>query len=337
MARNSVSKANLNRVVVLENNDATRAAIKSSLAALGFKAHFVRTGPEAIELAEKHKAKHFILDIHLGSERSQEGLDTLEILKSIDETLFVSVLSAYPNRYRDMAMRLDANVFQSKSARIEEDMESIINSLDPDRVALYHLAEDNPSLLEFINKALHNGFFTSQQILSGLKDFKHPGIVDSHGRPLDKNSIEHKTIVIDVTNTNREIIKFLKRNPELIRTLSPREFEEMIAELLLKQGYEVTLTPATKDGGFDMYAAKQEALGTFLYLVECKHYTPPNKVGVEIVRSLYGVVQQEKATAGVVVTSSSFTSGAKDFQRKAKHHMHLHDYIEIQRWLKIVE
>jgi restriction system protein len=49
-------------------------------------------------------------------------------------------------------------------------------------------------------------------------------------------------------------------------------------------------------------------------------------VGVEIVRQLYGVVEAEKATAGVIVTTSSFTRGAKSFALQHSHRMTLHDY-----------
>ncbi|MBL8170632.1 MAG: restriction endonuclease [Acidobacteria bacterium] len=125
----------------------------------------------------------------------------------------------------------------------------------------------------------------------------------------------------------------LKRDPELTRKLPPRKFEEIVAEILDKQGYEVELTPTVGDGGFDIYAAKKEGIGKFLYLVECKRYVPPNKVGVEIVRSLYGVVQTKKATAGAIVTTSFFTSGAEAFQRESQYQMSLHDYIALQKWI----
>ena len=103
---------------------------------------------------------------------------------------------------------------------------------------------------------------------------------------------------------------------------------------MAKQGYETELTPASYDGGFDIYAVKQEGIVKFLYLVECKRYSPPNKVVIEIVRALYGVVQRQRANAGVIVTTSYyFTSGAKEFQEELKYQMHLQDYIVLHQWL----
>jgi len=82
---------------------------------------------------------------------------------------------------------------------------------------------------------------------------------------------------------------------------------------------------------------KRISLGTFLYLVECKKYAPSRHVGVELVRRLYGVVELEKATAGIVTTTSYFTKGAKDLQSQLLHHISLKDYVSIQGWLKSIQ
>ena len=116
----------------------------------------------------------------------------------------------------------------------------------------------------------------------------------------------------------------------------PAKFEEFVAEILARQGYEVELTPASDDGGFDVYAAKNDGFGSFLYLVECKRYTQPNKVGVQVIRSLHGVVQKEKATAGIIATTSYFTKRAEEFQQDVRHQMQLADYVRLQEWLGMI-
>ncbi len=79
----------------------------------------------------------------------------------------------------------------------------------------------------------------------------------------------------------------------------------------MRLGYEVSVTPQSRDGGKDLYAAMKSSLGSFLYVVECKLFAPNRPVGVQIVRNLYGMVEAERATAGIVVSTSSFseTSG----------------------------
>jgi restriction system protein len=182
--------------------------------------------------------------------------------------------------------------------------------------------------------AVHEGAVASwPDLFEYLRNFYTPGLVGADGRPLTPETAEYKHVVVGVTQANSVILEMLKKQPELAWKLPSRKFEEIVAEILDKQGYEVTLTPASGDGGFDIYAARKEGLGKFLYLVECKRYAPTNKVGVEIVRSLYGVIQAQRATAGAIVTTSFFTSGAKEFQREVQYHLHLHDYLVLQNWI----
>jgi restriction system protein len=53
------------------------------------------------------------------------------------------------------------------------------------------------------------------------------------------------------------------------------------------------------------------------------------------VRQLYGVVEAEKANAGIVATTSFFSSAAKKEQEKTmKFRMSLADYFDVRRWLQ---
>jgi len=199
---------------------------------------------------------------------------------------------------------------------------------------LFQIADGNAAFANIAAEAVKNGVVTSwKELFEHLRSFQTPGLVGPDGRPLNRESGEYRQVILTASSVNAEILEVLKKDPSLAWKLSPRKFEEIVAEILDKQGYEVSLTPASGDGGFDIYAARKEGLGWFLYLVECKRYVPPNKVGVEIVRSLYGVVQAHKATAGAIVTTSFFTSGAERFRRELQYQMHLHDYLVLQRWI----
>jgi restriction system protein len=198
----------------------------------------------------------------------------------------------------------------------------------------YERSRGNPRMMAAALNALRAGVISSEDnLLESFSDFSASGLVGPDGRPIGKNSKSEQRIIIDASAANAEVLKLLDKQPDLLWQVPSRRFEELVAEILHKQGYEIELTPASADGGFDMYAAKKDGIGTFLYLVECKRYTPPNKVGVEIVRALNGVVQSKQATAGAIVTTSYFTTGAEKFQREQEHRMHLHDYIVLRRWV----
>ena len=159
------------------------------------------------------------------------------------------------------------------------------------------------------------------------------GILGPDGLPLGADSEVLAAIVTDVRSVTLTLIKKLASDPRLVYSLTPRQFEEVVAELLGSRGYDITLTPASRDGGVDIYAAKQSELGSFLYLVECKKYAPENKVGVGLIRELLGVVAQRRATAGILATTSFFTAGAQEFQRDVKWQLSLKDYADVEAWL----
>jgi restriction system protein len=87
------------------------------------------------------------------------------------------------------------------------------------------------------------------------------------------------------------------------------EFEMLVGEAFRLQGYTVTeLGGAQADGGVDLVLRK----GTETFLVQCKQWKA-YKVGVEVVRELYGVMASRGAAGGFVITSGTFTADAQAF------------------------
>ncbi len=96
-----------------------------------------------------------------------------------------------------------------------------------------------------------------------------------------------------------------------IRSISWREFEDLVSEAYRRMGYSVTETGGGgADGGVDLILRKN---GEHL-LVQCKHWKL-EKIGVKVVSELYGVVAAEGASGGVVICSGAFTQEARDFAR----------------------
>jgi len=82
-----------------------------------------------------------------------------------------------------------------------------------------------------------------------------------------------------------------------------------------------------------MWIAEDSSIGSFKYLVECKKYSPESKVGVKIVREIYGILQASRATAGLIVTTSYFTRDAREFAEQLRYQMSLRDYVDVRKWL----
>ena len=133
---------------------------------------------------------------------------------------------------------------------------------------------------------------------------------------------------------NEELIRYLSKHPELLYELDSRKFEELVAELFRDMGFSVEVTPRTRDGGRDIQALRSNELGKSLYLIECKRYARTRKVGIEPVRGLYGVIQSERATMGIIATTSSFTSDAIDFATPLQYQLSLRDFEALKQWLE---
>lgn len=129
-----------------------------------------------------------------------------------------------------------------------------------------------------------------------------------------------KRIITDIYNDNSLFLK-----------IQPREFEEVINELLRHQGYDTELTAQTRDGGFDIIALKTIALGIPIkMLVECKRHK--SKIGIDVIRSFKDVIATENANLGMLVTTSYFTRDAIAKQQKSKFILALKDKNDIVEW-----
>jgi hypothetical protein len=109
------------------------------------------------------------------------------------------------------------------------------------------------------------------------------------------------------------IIRELSREPDRVFSLGDRGFEELIAELVAAQGYDVRLTPQTRDGGYDIVATRRERLFPSTYLIEAKLWTPPRRVGRPVIQSLFGVGIAHRCNGVMVVTPTLFTRVALEF------------------------
>jgi restriction system protein len=116
-----------------------------------------------------------------------------------------------------------------------------------------------------------------------------------------------------------------------IEGLSGIEFEKVIATLLERMGFHAQMTKASGDGGIDIEATLDKAIVGGRYLFQCKRYGTDNLVGAPLVRDFYGAVMAERAVKGIFITTSGFTSQAREFAEKVG--LELIDGVQLQRLL----
>jgi restriction system protein len=107
---------------------------------------------------------------------------------------------------------------------------------------------------------------------------------------------------------------------DFVRSTSPAFFETLIVDLLISMGYGGTSEDAGRalgqsgDGGVDG-VIDQDPLGVDQIYLQAKRYGAGNSVGPGEIRDFYGALSIKKATKGIFVTTSHFTSSATQTAR----------------------
>lgn len=95
------------------------------------------------------------------------------------------------------------------------------------------------------------------------------------------------------------------------------DFENLIRELFeqvfSKNGGEVKITQASRDGGVDAIAFDPDPIRGGKIIIQAKRYT--NVVGVSAVRDLFGTVHNEGAIKGILVTTATYGPDAYEFAK----------------------
>ena len=138
-----------------------------------------------------------------------------------------------------------------------------------------------------------------------------------------------------VSVIDEKLVAYFRRHPHRMKELSPRQFEELICEIVIGLGWKAKLTSQTADGGYDIVALDHHGLRN-KYLIECKRYTE-RPVGIVPVRALLGVTTHEEATKGILVTTSSFTKGARELFEEHEWRLEGRDFQGLLEWLELYQ
>lgn len=114
-------------------------------------------------------------------------------------------------------------------------------------------------------------------------------------------------IVVDAID---QIIVEAAQSPDLIRRLTPRDFERFLKKIFEGFGFDVELTAQTRDGGADLLCMSYAGGIPMKIAVEAKRYNASRPVTVELVRSFVGANAQIHANKLVYVTTSRYTRDA---------------------------
>jgi restriction system protein len=115
---------------------------------------------------------------------------------------------------------------------------------------------------------------------------------------------------------SRDVLAGLNAETNLA-TMDWEDFEHLVRELFArvfsKDGAEVKVTQASRDGGVDAIAFDPDPIRGGKFVIQAKRYN--NVVPVSAVRDLYGTLMAEGATKGILVTTSYFGNDSREFAK----------------------
>lgn len=192
----------------------------------------------------------------------------------------------------------------------------IINQFTPTAKTLFHSGRvyDARNFLELV-KIINNQVRIIQKPASieelreaiGWLITKDKDTSDEKHNPAQETS----HLVELLTPPWEEVCKYLSQHPDYLHKINPRKFEMLIAEIFKSYEWEVELTAQTRDGGYDIVAVKQILPTQLRVLVEAKRWSPNKPIGVQVVRSLYGLRAVESFSQVMLATSTYVSEPAK--------------------------
>jgi len=103
----------------------------------------------------------------------------------------------------------------------------------------------------------------------------------------------------------RNVLGRLWSSRAYLRGLEASKFEKFVVNAFEDYGCTVELTQFTKDGGIDLVAIGLMDDHKKPWLVQCKRYVDGNRVGVELVKSVFPVDRNQRVDETHVVATSS--------------------------------
>jgi restriction system protein len=188
--------------------------------------------------------------------------------------------------------------------------------VEPTRRGHFRLTQRGADVLAASPERIDNRF------LSRFEEFRQ--FSDLSAQPTDEEVMPEPADAAE--QTPDEIMRAAHRRIEAalaeelldrVRAAPPEFFERLIVNLLLAMGYGGSAADAGRalgrsgDDGVDG-VIDQDALGLDRVYIQAKRYAAGNSVGLGAIRDFFGSLDRHKAAKGLFVTTSSFTSSARE-------------------------
>ena len=181
----------------------------------------------------------------------------------------------------------------------------------------------------------HHGHAPAHEFVGQVRESWEDTLIEALRAVVEKKPLFSFSPSPEVLTASSSALCLLQQkypDPKKLLSLTPRQFEELIAEVWSRFGYSVELTRQTRDNGRDIIAVRKSE-AEVRFLIECKRYAPSRKVDVALVRALYGVKVHEQATKAILATTSTFTKPALEIFDTHKWELEARDMTGVMNWI----
>lgn len=124
---------------------------------------------------------------------------------------------------------------------------------------------------------------------------------------MDINKLEIEEILKLVSH---KFAFLVAQNPENLYKLEWRDLERMVAEIFEGIGFDVELTPSSKDGGKDIILSCNVFGRNKSYIVEIKHWRSGIKVGQSAIKDFLNVIVKERRDSGLYLSTFGYCNNS---------------------------
>ena len=306
------------RVVELENDFQTgkRAAVEDCLTAALQSSLYPGGFPNAFKLIYRRREREMLVEYEFPRVR--------DIIPAEASYRYVKIRNAIEPKARSAAdtQRLYKSVLAQSTLRVLHELFAADEHKHVHRIAFNGVVDDidpstgRPTRPKIVSLRTDRETFDGLDLplvdpiraLKGLKANFSPAPTELQAIPPILEFDVNDPRFID----EEEILSGLDDRTNLI-DLTPHAFETVIKDLFQAMGFDTYQTRASRDGGVDCVAHYKKSVIGGKYIIQAKRYT--HRVPVEAVRDLAGALDHERASKGILVTTSDFTAAGYEFAR----------------------
>ena len=109
-----------------------------------------------------------------------------------------------------------------------------------------------------------------------------------------------------ITTISHDFALLVAENPIALDSIEWRDLERMMERIMQGIGFNVILTPSSKDGGKDLVLSCEVTDGEKIYIVELKHWRSGVRVGKGAVKDFLNVLVKEKRSGALFLFNLRF-------------------------------